>query len=160
MAISGSWGVQNTTPASHSLTPILIETDKDYAVVSDGTGKTVVRNVTSPQDQEEFITYQGQDLSRVVQSRRNTNPPKSEAGRSINIKLEGKKRLSSSTDDSFIVDLPVSVDLTFRYTVSQYIDSSDLLAVLYRLLGSLYDSDDSGNTRLDNLMVGQYNPNL
>jgi hypothetical protein len=159
MAISGSWGFTNTSSSLHDVTPVVIDTTTKYAVVSDTVGKTVIRNVTSPIDQEEVITYQGQDVKKVVQTRSNVNPPKNEGGRTINVKLEAKKRLTSSTDDAFVVDLPVSIDLTFRFTKSQYIDASDLTMLLTRIIGSLYDSDDSGNTRLDNLMLGQYNPN-
>jgi hypothetical protein len=159
MAISGSWGFTNTTASLHDLIPVVIDTASKYAVTTDTVGKTVIRNVTSPQDQEEVITYQGQDIKKVVQTLKNSNPPRNEAGRTINVKLEAKKRLTSSTDDTFVVDLPVSIDLTFRFTKSQYLTSSDLELLLTRMIGALRDSDDSGNTRLDNLMLGQYNPN-
>jgi hypothetical protein len=160
MAITGSYGFTNNSDATHAITPKLIDTTTDYAVITDEAGKCVIKNITSPIDQVEVITFQGADWPQAVkQTETNAHPSDVQASRSCNVKVELKKRLSSSVDDTYIVDLPVSCDITFRFIKNQYITKDDLLLALYRAAGSLYDSDDSGNTRLDNMMMMQFNPN-
>lgn len=159
MAIVSSWGFTNATAASHDVTPVLIDTAAKYAVTTDAPGKCVIKNITSPIDQVEVITYQAQDIDRVSQSENNAHPPMVKAGRSINVKLEAKKRLTSTTDDTFVQDLPVSVGITFKFVKNSEVNSADLLTLLSRAIGALFDSDDSGNSRIDNMMLMQLNPN-
>lgn len=159
-SISASWGFTNTTDATHGVTPKLIDMSTKYACRKSSDNYARMYNTTSPTDQTEVIIYQGDDISKVNQTLPNLYPPKVQKGRSFNVTVEAKKRLSSSDDPTFCVDLPVNVGISFRFVQSQYITSSDLKAILLRAVGALFDSDDSGNDRIDNLMVGQYNPNL
>jgi hypothetical protein len=160
MAITGSYGFTNNTDATHDITPILIVTATDYAVTTDEAGKCVIKNITSPIDQVEVITFQGSDWpSAVKQTETNAHPASVQSSRSCNVKVEMKKRLTSSVDDTFVVDLPITCDISFRFIKNQYITKNDLLMALRRAVGALFDSDDSGNTRLDNMMMMQFNPN-
>lgn len=159
MAITGSFGWTNNTDSSNNVTPILIDMFHNYAITEDTAGKCVAKNITTPIDQSEVITYQGQDVNVIKQSEVNAHPAQVQSGRQINVKVETKKRLSSSVDDSFIQDLPVTCDITFRFIKNQYITKDDLILVLRRAIGALYDSDDKGGTRLDNMMMMQFNPN-
>lgn len=159
MAIVDSFGFTNNTDAAHGVIPKLINASADYAVTEDTAGKCIIKNITSPIDQVEVITFQGQDVNQIRQSEVNAHPSNVQSGRSINVKLEAKKRLTSTNDDSFIVDLPITCDITFRFVKNSYITSADLTLILKRAIGALYDSDDSGNSRIDNMMMMQFNPN-
>lgn len=167
MAIISGWGFTNTTPASHPVTPTLIDTDTDYAMITDVAGKCVLKNVTCPLGQEERITFQVEDINKVTRPSDKGDPkkedllypPKLRAGRSINVKTESLKRCTSTTDDTFTEDLPCKVSITLQYTRNPQITAADLKLLVDRAYSSLFDSDDSGNTRLDNLMLMQVNPN-
>jgi hypothetical protein len=117
-----------------------------------------MKNTTSPIDQQEVITYQASDISIVQQTDKNLYPPKVVEGRVITVKLEEKLRLTSSTDDTFMVDLPVNCNVTFRFTKSQYITEALLKGLLARLVGAL-QSETDGSSRIGKMMRMQLNPN-
>jgi hypothetical protein len=156
MALSSSFGFTNTTDSSVSLTPTAIGMS-NYALVTDDPGKCLLKNTTCPIDQVETLTYMCQDINQVNQEEKNVNPPKIQSGRVVTIKMEAKKRVTSSVDDTFIVDYPVSCNVSFRFTKSQYITANDLLTMLKRVVGALQDSSADGY-RLDDLMMQQLNP--
>jgi hypothetical protein len=156
MALSSSFGFTNTTDSSVSLTPTAIGMS-NYALVTDDPGKCLLKNTTCPIDQVETLTYMCQDINQVNQEEKNVNPPKIQSGRVVTIKMEAKKRVTSSVDDTFVVDYPVSCNVSFRFTKSQYITANDLLTMLKRVVGALQDSSADGY-RLDDLMMQQLNP--
>lgn len=157
MAIAYSWGFTNNSDSSYTLTPKKVEPSY-YAVTVDDPGKCIMKNTTSPIDQQEVITYQASDISIVQQTDKNLYPPKVVEGRVITVKLEEKLRLTSSTDDTFMVDLPVNCNVTFRFTKSQYITEALLKGLLARLVGALQNETD-GSSRIGKMMRMQLNPN-
>jgi hypothetical protein len=158
--IQTSWGFTNDTDATHEIAPKLIDMAHHYACRDSFTNGVRMYNATVPGETTEIITYQGDSLSMVKQTKPNLYPPKVQKGRSFNVTDEVKKIVTSSDDPTFRVDYPINCSISFRFTESPYVTKEDLLMVLCRTVGALFDSDDSGNSRIDNLMVGQYNPNL
>lgn len=156
MALTSSFGFTNTDDSSVNLTPTAIGFS-NYAVTTDDPGKCVMKNTTCPIDQVETLSFLTQELGTITQEEKNANPPKVSGGRLITVKLEAKKRVSSSTDDTFIVDLPVSCNVSFRFAKSQYVTASDLLTMLKRVVGALQDNSADGYL-IDQLMMQQLNP--
>jgi hypothetical protein len=156
MALSSSFGFTNTSDSSVDLTPTAVGMS-NYALVTDDPGKCLLKNTTCPIDQVETLTFMSQDINQVNQEEKNVNPPKISGGRVITVKLEAKKRVTSSVDDTFVVDYPVSCNVSFRFAKTQYVTSADLLTMLKRVVGALQDSSTDGYI-LDDLMMQQLNP--
>lgn len=156
MALTSSFGFTNTTASEVDLTPTAIGMS-NYAVTVDDPGKCVLKNITCPIDQVETLAFMSQELATITQEEKNANPPKVAGGRLITVKMEAKKRVTSSSDDTFIQDLPVSCNVSWRFAKNQNVTAADLLTMLKRVVGALQDSSTDGYI-LDNLMMQQLNP--
>lgn len=156
MSLTSSWGFTNTTDSTANLTPTAVGMS-NYAVVTDDPGKCLLKNVTCPIDQVETLTFMCQELNQITQEEKNANPPKVAGGRAITVKMEAKKRVTSSSDDTFIVDYPVSCNVTWRFSKTQYLTANDLLTMLKRVVGALQDSSTDGYI-IDQMMMQQLNP--
>jgi hypothetical protein len=158
MAITGSYGYTNVTESTVDLTPVAVGLS-NYAVTQDDPGKCSMKNVTSPIDQVETISFFCQEIGKITQEEENVHPaPEGEEhNRMITARLEAKKRLSSSVDDTFCIDQPISTNVSWRFPKSQYITSQDLIVQLKRLIGALQDQSDDGYI-IDMLMMQQLNP--
>lgn len=156
MALTSSFGFTNTTDSQVELTPTAVGMS-NYAVVVDDPGRCVLKNTTGPIDQVETLAFMAEDLGSIIQEEKNANPPAVSGGRRITIKMEAKKRVTSSSDDTFAVDYPVSCNVTFRFSKTQYVTAADLLTMLKRVVGALQDSSTDGYI-LDQLMMQQLNP--
>jgi hypothetical protein len=156
MALSGSFGFTNTTASSVDITPTAVGMS-NYAVTVDDPGKCVLKNTTCPIDQVETITFMCQDLNTINQEEKNVHPPKLGGGRLITAKIEAKKRFTSTVDDTFMVDYPVSCNISWRFSKTQYVDATDLMTMLKRVLGALQDASSDGYL-IDNLMMQDLNP--
>lgn len=155
MAISKAWGFTNNVDSSYKLTPKAID-PAVYALTTDDPGKCVLKNTTSPIDQVEVLTYQASDIAKVNQTERNMYPPQVEDARTVTVKLEDKIRLTSSVDDTFQIDLPVSCNISWRFTKNAQVTASDLLLMLSRVVGACQTT--SGSSMIGNLMVMDLNP--
>lgn len=156
MALTGSYGYTNTTPSEYPVYPIALGIDDNYAVTVDDPGKCVLKNTTSPIDQAEEIIFLAQDINYVAQEEKNMYPPKVRAGRSLTVKVENKKRMTSSTDDTFTEDDPISCNISWRFLKSRNITHEDLLAAYLRAGGAIFD--ENGQSILAALMLEQLNP--
>jgi hypothetical protein len=156
MSLTSSFGFTNITDSTVDLTPTAIGMS-NYAVTVDDPGKCVLKNTTCPIDQVETLAFMSQDLNQITQEEKNANPPKVSGGRYITCKMEAKKRVTSSTDDTFIEDYPVSCNVSFRFAKNSNVTSADLLTMLKRVVGALQDSSADGYI-LDQLMMQQLNP--
>jgi hypothetical protein len=165
MAITGSWGWTNDDPATHSLTPVLIDTVHDYTNVdkigdkSVPTGTFALSNISTPNDGNEYIIYKVRDIPEVKLAAGVQHPARVKLGREINIRLEAVKRLKSDVDDSFIVDLPGEIDVTVRLPLNENVSDADAEILFARLVGATFESDDSGVSRFAKLLKGKVNPN-
>lgn len=155
MAISKAWGFTNNTDSTYKLTPKVID-PASYALTTDDPGKCVLKNTTSPIDQVEVLTYQASDIKAVNQTEKNMYPPQVEDGRTVTVKLEDKIRLTSSVDDTFMVDLPVSCNISWRFTKNAQVSASDLFLMLARVVGACQTT--AGTSLIGNLMVMDLNP--
>lgn len=156
MALTSSFGFTNTSDSLVDITPTAIGMS-NYAVVVDDPGRCLLKNITCPIDQVETLSFMSKELNQIVQEEKNSNPPKVAGGRLVTIRLEAKKRVTSSSDDTFIQDFPVSCAVSFRFARTTYVTAADLLTMLKRVLGALQDSSSDGYI-LDQLMMQQLNP--
>lgn len=156
MALSGSWGFTNTTASTVDLTPVAIGLS-NYAVTVDDPGKCLMKNLTGPIDQVETLTFMSQELGSITQEEKNSHPPKVAGGRLITAKIEAKKRITSSVDDTYIEDLPCSCNISWRFPKNSQITATDLLTLLKRVVGALQDSSTDGYI-IDQLMMQNMNP--
>lgn len=156
MAIVTSWGFTNTTDSSLNLVPTALDWD-NYAVTTDDPDRCVLKNTTSPIDQVETISFLSQELGTINQDEKNYNPPKVTNARAVTIKVEDKKRVTSTTDDFAVVDLPASCNITWRFSKNSNLTDQDLLEMLKRAVGALQNRLQTGWT-FNSLMMKQLNP--
>jgi len=166
MAITGSWGWTNITPATHSLTPTLINTATDYTTVDKigdtnvPTGTYALANMSTPDDGNEYIVYKVRNIPEVKYTAGVPHPARVKSAREVNIRLEALYRSKSDLDDNFIVDQPAEIDVTIRLPISELLDPETAAQTLFgRLIGATFESDDSGNSRFAKLFKGKVNPN-
>lgn len=156
MALSYSWGYTNTTAGGDNYNPIIIDMI-NYAVTADQPKKCVIKNITSPIDQPEVITFMCDDRQSISTTETNLHPAPNTAARMISVKVENFKRELSSVDDHYIVDYPIINTISWRFSKNKAFSADDLMLILRRALGAIRDSDGHGS-RLDNMMMEQLNP--
>jgi hypothetical protein len=156
MAVTYDYGYTNNTHSSEAFTPIVISTG-DYAITVDSPELCVMKNITSPIDQPEVISYISSERESISMTEPNVHPSISQKARMITVKVENYKRESSDTNDAYVVDYPLTCNITWRFAKNRAFSSADLIAILERALGAIKDSDGTG-TRLDNMMMQQLNP--
>jgi hypothetical protein len=121
-------------------------------------GKVRYYNQTGSTEHQEVISIEIRDIPAVSpQIKPVVNLPSkkglSNKGQQITIRLEEKKRMTSSTDDAFIVDYPSTLTLSYNVTGTDQVPYTDYEAMVKRLLGLLYNED--GTTNFQALFNGQ-----
>lgn len=158
MALTYSLGYTNKSKTGVTdYTPYKIDI-ADYTIPAQTDGLSVMRNNTCPADQEEVISFKVMDKQNVdFKYNKLAHPAPQGAYKAIQVLDEVVLRENSTIDDTYVMDYPITVQLSFRFPVHPAVTDTVLTEVAERVLGSLRDSDGTGS-RLDNLMRGQTFP--
>lgn len=162
MAINVNFGYQNegTTVAERVSTVTKSGVDigltTNYALTADEPDECQIKNVTSPVDQGETITYQCRNISNVATSLENLYPAKVTTGVQYVVKIEDLISVTSDTDPEFRVDLPIVASLQIRHPKSGYISDEVVTTIVNRLLSASMKND--GTWRFDDLMRSALKP--
>jgi hypothetical protein len=159
MAIVSSFGYTNTTASTNTVAPVAVGVSTNYTVDKGTSGKVTIKNLTSPVDQVEAITIMSRDQNWLTQVEPTAFPVKTVPFRMVTVKVEGKKRVTSTTDDTFVQDYPVTTNISFRFPVTAYVTAADLREQLLRLCEVLAINDPTAPTsRIQKLMLNQLDP--
>jgi hypothetical protein len=158
MALQYSLGYTNKSKTGAvDYSPYVIDI-ADYTIPAQTDGLSIMRNNTCPADQEEVISYKVVEKQSVdFKHNKLAHPAKQGAYKAIEVLDEVVLRETSTIDDTYMVDYPITVQLSFRFPVHPAVTDLVLAEIAERVLGSLRDSDGTGS-RLDNLMRGQTFP--
>lgn len=163
MAIQTSFGYTDSsasTPLSVSVPKL--NWVKDFSVDSARprkAGEIFLSNVTSPLDQPEIIRraletvkniYNGTGIDPSVYAI-------SKLGFSYLTQVDDILRVTDSSVPQFRQDLPIHAHLVLRAAQSAYITTADLLAVVLRLVGTIFDGA-ANEAELNALIRGQLTP--
>lgn len=163
MALSGKFSYTNTTDvgAAGKLTPVNVMPVHDYALIEDEPERVIVQNTLGDIDQQERLVFQRSSVNNVPISFANSNPDPNAANIQYGIKLESLYRITSSTDDTFVKDLPITCTLTFKHPTNSLITADVITTILLRTLGALEGDDGTVallTARLNELMRGSLKP--
>jgi hypothetical protein len=156
----------STTPFSSQTTATLelavpkLDMGTNYAVTEDGSGQTVIKNITSAEPTlEERITFKYTENKAQDWNLQRVNARTSNLGYTFSITDAYIQR--TTEDDGTIHDDPVKVQLLFTAPRgSNIITGNDIDAIVMRLLGAykLQTGSTASNAAIDRLMRGATKP--
>lgn len=160
MAVTYSFGYTNKTNNGQIPIPFNQMHMVDYyALREDEPCSCRVSNTTAPVDQPELVTYQAQNIKNVPTTIESPNMIKGGECIMYGVKIEELLRGRSDKDDTFVRDIPITANITFKHPVDAAITKDVINVVLARLLSALYeyDGDYSGTVvptgnRINDLM--------
>lgn len=160
MAKTTSFGYTNGEATTAAKAPTFLgNLGTNYGVIEDKAGNLTLSNLTAPTDQPERITFMSQPLKRVNTSFPIAYPATNEMGVQYTVKVEDVVRISDATaGSSYTRDIPVKVTLSVQQGISDDISTDNVLAVISRAVGALYDAKDStGSSRVAAMQRGAVN---
>jgi len=156
MARVSAFGFTNTTPGSNTVTPIALGLTSNYALADEDANNAILNNKTAPIDAEELITFRSRSIAQVNTDLNIQYPSPVKGGIQYQVQVEDVLTTTDTADASFRVDEPIVALLTIRHPKSGNIGSTQIAAVMNRLLGCIMKSD--GTWRFDDLMRGAERP--
>jgi hypothetical protein len=162
MAKSLSFNFTDTptaSPATFSFSHPINYAD-DWRTDSDEGDELWLTNLTAPTDKPERIRY-GQTTIKDVYS--NTSIDKSfyapsRRGSKILAQLTDVMTVLDSADATYEVDLPISGNIVLNVPSNALVTETVVLAFLQRLYGTLFETDDTGATKLKAQIRGALKP--
>lgn len=132
----------------------------DFRTKENGVNEVKLVNTTSPIDRPETLRFAYSEIKDVY---KNTDidasvMAPSHKGVQILAQLNDVYTLTDDADASYRVDLPVSAHVVIKIPACEYITSSDVLGLVDRLNGSLFDSQTMDSNRLQALLRGVLEP--
>jgi len=148
-----------TSPATNrtAITPDAINWGADYRVVTEKPGEVVLTNIKTPIDNPEVIRVAWSEIADVFKGTKVTaEPGQMTKGLSLLAQVNCVGINSETFGDTLY---PLSAHLVLKVPYGMYVDSSDLMSVVTRLLGALYETKDAAPTdRVDALLRGVLTP--
>jgi hypothetical protein len=154
MAKTKSWGYTNTTTSLTTVPVVEIGEYSNYARIKDDPGMTQMSNRTSVLDQMEKVTFKS--AADTYSRAKLANPAPNSDACFYSCKVEDILRVSDSVTGGD-VDYPITCTITFKHAVTDQIGNADILNVLSRSMGALYDTTNS-KWRFEDLMRGATAP--
>lgn len=160
MAITKGFSYTNKEAGdtSRQVTTVKIQPMLNYALIEDEPTRCVLQNTTGSIDQPERLIFQRSDVKNVPVSFTTANPDPNLANIQYGVKLEAVLRVKSTTDDSFIKDLPITTTITFKHPVSEYMSADDVALQVSRILTALQTNSSDLAPRINELMRGSLKP--
>jgi hypothetical protein len=160
MAKTLNKGYDTTNETSLVTAAVGFDFSTDFRVKQDQPNETKLVNTTSPIDRPEQIRIAYSEVSDVYNNT-SIDPSvyaASRKGVQILAQLSDVYSLTDSVDASYRVDLPVSAHIVIRIPACEHISSSDVLALVGRLNGCLYDNQVVNADRLQAMLRGALKP--
>lgn len=163
MAFTSSFGYTDSNSAKTvNVARSNLNFNKDFAETTDGDGLCILTNTTTPLDQKETIRFQTQKISNIY-SGAGIDPAYSsqnKKGLSLLLQVNDVLRVTSDTDLSYQLDLPLSAHMVIRVPENQHVTAQKVQELALRVVGLLYASDDSTNSvsRLEQMLRGAMTP--
>lgn len=132
----------------------------DWAEIPNGKGEFLIKNLTSPRDQEERIRiaysevaniYNGSGISSAFQS------PSTKGG-NILIQLNEVWSETDDTDLTYRVDVPFQAHLVIKFANASFVTAEAVEEALSRLISAVYESGAVTTARLNALLRGSLKP--
>ncbi|DAD50816.1 TPA_asm: coat protein [ssRNA phage SRR5466725_5] len=139
----------------------LLNFEKDFRVKSNSPGKEVIlTNITCPTDQPEKLRLCFSEVSNIYAGTGIDAPmyAPSKKGVSILAQLTDVISVTDTVDSAYRVDLPCSYHLVIKVPSSAYVQASDVVTGIGRLLSGLFDTGVSTTSRLDAILRGSLVP--
>lgn len=150
MAKEMNVGYTNKTASTKTLTLTKLGLQKNYGLIEDEKGSVTLTNLTSSVSQPERVHLRAMNLKDVFLTVPNNYPPSAKGGIQYSVKVETLISETSSTDEAYRVDHPISVVLTIKHDTSGAVTPDAVEGAIVRALSCLYT--DAGDSRIPSLM--------
>lgn len=127
-----------------------------YALKQDEPDECQLSNTTTPIDQPELVTYQSSTIKKIPTKVKVSNPTSDTEGVMYGVRVDEVLRGTSDTDDNFIVDLPIVVNISVKHPINSAISAGVVNEAISRALSAL--TTDSGTSRVTDLMRSALKP--
>lgn len=158
MAITWDFGYTNKSNMT-SPTPIdhkKLQITENYALKVDEPDECQLSNTTAPIDQPEVITYQAAPVKNIPTKIKVSNPLPARDGIMYGVRIDTVLRGQSDTDDSYVVDLPIVCNISFKHPVNNAITMGTIQDVFARAVAALYT--EQNKPRFRDLMMSALKP--
>lgn len=151
--------IEGVTPPVN-LAKGLVNFGVDWREIPNGKGEFLIKNITSPTDQEERIriaftdianVYNGSGISSAYQS-------PSVKGASVLIQLNEVWSETDDTDLTYRVDVPFQAHVVLKFAKANFVTAAAVETAFARLVAALYESGATSTTRLNALIRGSLKP--
>ena len=132
----------------------------DFRTKENGTDEVKIVNTTAPIDRPETIRFAYSEIKDVYKNT-DIDPSAyatSRKGVQILAQINEVFSLTDDTDATYRVDLPVQAHVVIKVPACEYITSSDVLGLVDRLNGCLFDAQTMDASRLQALLRGVLEP--
>lgn len=157
MALNSSFGYTNKDARTDAVTLTKLEFASDYALREDEPDICSMTNTTSPIDQQEVLSFQYSELKKIPTKAKLANPLPDGAGCMWGVRLDDILRVTSTTDETFVQDLPVVCNISFKHPVHSQITPAVVAEVASRAMSALF-YDAGGFDRINELMRSSLKP--
>lgn len=157
MAITSSFGYTNTEARQDAVSTQKLEYMDCYALREDEPDICSMSNTTCPIDQQEILSFQYSELKKIPTKAKITHPIPDGTGCMWGVRVDEVLRLTSSTDETFVQDLPVVCNVSFKHPVHSQITPDIIAAVASRAMSALF-YDAGGSDRVNELMRSSLKP--
>lgn len=160
MAKSVNKGYTTTHETALVTAAVGFDFDSDFRVKSETVDEVRIVNTTSPIDRPETIRFAYSEIKDVYNNTSIDSSVYAASRKGVQILAQINEvfSLTDSVDASYRVDLPVSAHIVIRVPACEYISSSDILDLVKRLNGALYDQQTVNSDRLQALLRGSLKP--
>lgn len=153
-------GFDKTSETDFTVSAAGLDYGTNFRVKGEEPGEVVLTNLTSPRDRVETLRF---GFSEVKDVYKNTSIDQSvqaasKAGVQILSGVYDTYSLTDDTDAGYRVDLPVSAHLVVKIPNSEYIAASDVLELVMRAVGGLFEGETAATTRIESMLRGSLKP--
>lgn len=131
----------------------------EFRVKSESPDEAILVNVTSPMDRLEKLRFAYSEVADVYKNTSIDSSVAAASKRGVQILAQASETwsLTDAADPEYRVDLPVTAHIVVKVPACEYISETDILELLGRTVGGLYDGT-TAQWRLSDLVRGALVP--
>lgn len=131
----------------------------EFRVKSESPDEAILVNITSPMDRVEKLRFAYSEVADVYKNTSIDSSVAAASKRGVQVLAQASETwsLTDDADPEYRVDLPVSAHIVVKIPACEYISETDILELLGRAVGGLYDGT-TAQWRLSDLVRGALVP--
>lgn len=162
MAVVKSYGFDPTTTTEITgFKPFLISAS-ELVLKEDEPNSVVVEAKASSYDRPERWTFGATPIRDIYRNQdvAVSAKPVTSRGVQVLVKYNGFVSIEDSADPDYLKLIPVSAHTVVQVPINQYISASDILMILRRQTGALFEDTSATSARIDELIRSALRPTV